>query len=45
MDLLERDLLFFEAMMGAESCKETSERLDLEKEIKKIKKKSRERER
>ncbi len=36
MDLLERDLIFFEAMMGAEAVKKLLEQLDLEKEIKKL---------
>ncbi len=40
IDLVERDLLFFEAMMGAEAVKKLLERLDLEKEIKKLRRRA-----
>jgi len=40
MDLEERDLLFFEAMMGAEAIKKLLENLDLEKEIGKLRKRA-----
>ncbi|MFA5633625.1 MAG: DNA-directed RNA polymerase subunit beta' [Candidatus Dojkabacteria bacterium] len=36
IDLLERELIFFEAMMGAESIKKLLENLDLKKEVKKL---------
>lgn len=35
-DLMERDLVFFEAMMGAEAIKKLLEKLDLDKEIRKL---------
>jgi len=35
---MDRDLVFFEAMMGAEAVKKLLEKLDLDKEIKKLKK-------
>ncbi|MDD4382347.1 MAG: DNA-directed RNA polymerase subunit beta' [Candidatus Dojkabacteria bacterium] len=38
MDLQERDLIFFEAMMGAEAVKKLLENLDLEKEVSKLRK-------
>ena len=38
VDLLERDLIFFEAMMGAESIKRLLENLDLKKELRKLEK-------
>jgi DNA-directed RNA polymerase subunit beta' len=40
MDLLERDLIFFEAMMGAEAIKKLLEQLDIEKEIKKLRRRA-----
>lgn len=40
MDLVERDLVFFEAMMGAEAIKKLLEQLDIEKEIKKLRKRA-----
>jgi len=40
IDLAERDLLFFEAMMGAEAIKKLLEGLDLEKEIKKLRRRT-----
>ncbi|HOR05790.1 MAG TPA: DNA-directed RNA polymerase subunit beta', partial [Candidatus Dojkabacteria bacterium] len=40
MDLEERDLLFFEAMMGAEAIKKLLENLDLEKETGKLRKRA-----
>jgi DNA-directed RNA polymerase subunit beta' len=36
MNLEERDLLFFEAMMGAEAVKKMLQNMDIEKEIKKL---------
>ncbi len=38
MDLQERELIFFEAMMGAEAVKKLLENLDLEKEVSKLRK-------
>lgn len=38
IDLSDRDLLFFEAMMGAEAIKKLLENLDIEKELLKLKK-------
>jgi DNA-directed RNA polymerase subunit beta' len=38
IDLQERDLIFFEAMMGAEAVKRLLENLDLEKEVSKLRK-------
>ena len=40
IDLQERDLIFFEAMMGAEAVKKLLENLDLEKEITKLRKRA-----
>jgi DNA-directed RNA polymerase subunit beta' len=40
MDLVERDLVFFEAMMGAQSIKKLLEKLDLDKEVKKLRRKA-----
>jgi DNA-directed RNA polymerase subunit beta' len=40
IDLQDRDLLFFEAKMGAEAVRELLENLDLEKEVKKLRKES-----
>jgi DNA-directed RNA polymerase subunit beta' len=38
IDLADRDLLFFEAMMGAEAVKKLLENLDIEKELKTLRK-------
>jgi DNA-directed RNA polymerase subunit beta' len=40
IDLQDRDLLFFEAKMGAEAVKRLLKNLDLEKEVKKLRKQS-----
>jgi DNA-directed RNA polymerase subunit beta' len=40
LDLVERDLIFFEAMMGAEAIKKLLENLDLDKETKKLRRKA-----
>jgi DNA-directed RNA polymerase subunit beta' len=40
MDLVERDLVFFEAKMGAEAIKKLLEQLDLDKEIKKLRRRA-----
>jgi len=40
IDLLERDLLFFEAMMGAEAIQKLLEKLDINKEMKKLRRKA-----
>jgi DNA-directed RNA polymerase beta' subunit len=39
-DLIERGLIFFEAMMGAEAVKRLLERLDLQKELRKLRMKA-----
>jgi len=41
VDLVDRELIFFEAMMGAEAVKKLLEELDLGQEIKKLKSRSR----
>ena len=41
IDFADRELIFFEAMMGAEAVKKLLDELDLEKEIKKLKSRSR----
>lgn len=41
IDFAEKDLIFFEAMMGAEAVKKLLDEIDLDKEIKKLKNRSR----